>query len=87
MTEFAKFLAVIQREVLNPLVFLFFALAAVYFLWGVVMFIRDYDNEAERKQYQRHIIWGIIGIAIMMSAFGIINLIADTVGVNVSLDP
>lgn len=69
----------ISENILNPLVLLFAGIAMVYFLWGVFEFIRDYDNAEARSNGARHMLWGIIGMFIMFSAFGIMNLIASTV--------
>lgn len=70
----------VGQNILNPIVLLLFAAALVYFLWGVFVFIRDYDNEDARGIGARHMLWGIIGMFIMVSAFGIMNLIARTIG-------
>ncbi len=69
----------ISANILNPLVLLFAAIATIYFLWGVFEFIRDYDNSEARSVGARHMLWGVIGMFIIFSAFGIMNLIADTI--------
>jgi hypothetical protein len=56
------------------------ALAVVYFLWGVVGFIKNADNTEKREEGYKHMIWGIIGLFIMISANGIINIIRSTIG-------
>jgi len=38
------------------------------------------DKEDKRTAGKQHMIWGIIGMAIMVSVFGIINLIMSTIG-------
>lgn len=66
-------------NILTPLVWIFFGLATIYFLWGVFEFIKNYDNPAERGKGAQHMLWGVIGMFIMFSAFGIMNLIAATI--------
>src|SRR4051812_27642963 len=69
----------IKSEIIIPLIELLFAVALLYFLWGVVKYIRGVNNPTERQTGQRHMIWGIIGLAIMLSAFGIVNFVFNSV--------
>ena len=52
------------------------AAATLVFIWGVVQFVVNTSDAEGRTQGKRHIIWGILGLVIMMSAFGIMNLVA-----------
>lgn len=70
----------INNEILTPIVYLLFALAIVYFLLGVFQFVKNADNPTKRADGYKHMIWGIIGIFIMISAKGIINLILSSIG-------
>ena len=67
-------------QIAYPIEYLLFALAIIYFVYGVMVFIKNADNEEKRAEGQKHIMWGIIGIFIMVSAIGIINLIMGTIG-------
>lgn len=67
--------------VVNPLIYVLFGAAVLYFLWGVLQFVRKADDSEARAHGAQHIIWGVIGLAIMMSAFGIVRLVINTVGV------
>ena len=67
-------------QIVNPLIGLAFAVAFVYFCYGVIEFIMNRDKEDKRTAGKQHMIWGIIGMAIMVSVFGIINLIMSTIG-------
>lgn len=62
---------------LNQAIVVVFALATVYFVWGVVMFVRATGSGDEQgiTTGKRHLIWGIIGMCIMGACFGIVNLI------------
>ncbi len=72
----------IINNILTPLLYLMFAIAVIYFLYGVFIFIKNADNEEKRKEGINHMIWGIVGIFIMISAKGIINIIKATLGVH-----
>lgn len=65
----------INQKILNPIIGLMFGLALVVFLYGVIEFIAGSANEEKRKIGKQHMLWGIIGLFIMVSVFGIINLI------------
>ncbi len=71
----------IKTEIVNPAIYLLLALAAVYFVWGVFTFVSNYENPEAQEAGKKHMIWGIIGVAIMLSAFGIMRMIAGTIGV------
>ncbi len=70
----------IITNIVNPIIYLLMALAVVYFVWGVLMYIRNADNAEKKADGYKHMIWGIIGIFIMVSAKGIINLILASMG-------
>lgn len=76
-----QIIASITREILNPFIILVSAAAVLYFVWGVLKFVKGFDDDTSREDGKRHMIWGIIGISIMILTYVIINVIANTVGV------
>lgn len=76
---FSRLLYNIEYFILNPLIYLIFALALLVFLYGVFEFIKNSDDAEERKKGGQHILWGVIGMAIMISAYGIINFTLNTI--------
>ncbi len=71
----------IDKLILNPLIIAMFAVAIAYFLFGVVTFLSNSENEEKRSAGKQHMLWGIIGIFIMVAVFGIMHLILNTLGV------
>jgi len=65
----------INNAILQPLIVLLFALATGYFLFGLMKFIQNQDNEEAQSEGKRHMVWGVIGIAIMTGVYGILNTI------------
>jgi hypothetical protein len=64
--------------VLVPLVF---AIALIVFLFGVFrFFIAGADNPEKRKNGTSLILYSIIGFAIMVSVWGLVNLVVGTFG-------
>ncbi|MEI6553721.1 MAG: hypothetical protein WCO09_04070 [bacterium] len=70
----------IDQYILNPLIVLAFAIAMVVFLWGVFQYIRGAGDPKARETGRNHILWSIIGMAIMFTVFSIITVISNTVG-------
>ncbi len=68
--------------IITPLISLLFLLAMLVFVWGLFGLIAKGDDPTARKEGQQHILWGVIGMFIMISVFGIIRLIGNTVGVD-----
>lgn len=69
----------LAENIINPALLLLFAIAVIYFLFGVVMYIAHLDDEKARESGAHHMLWGIIGIAIMVSVYAIINIIQTTI--------
>ena len=65
----------IGEQIVNPIITLMIASAVVFFIYGVVEFVGAADNEEKRSKGKQHIIWGIIGIFIMVSVWGIMNVL------------
>lgn len=81
------FVANVNRVIVNPLIGLIFAVALVYFLYGVFMFIANADNEEKRTDGKSHMIYGVIGMTIMMGVFGILSLVLRTFNLDDDVDP
>lgn len=67
----------INTEILNPVIGLMIGIALLFFIWGVIEFVGSAGNEDKRTKGKRHIIWGIIGLFIMVGVFGIMQVIAS----------
>ena len=76
--SFDSFLLNVKQMIVDPLISLLFALAVVYFLYGLVEFMMNQDNDEKKTTGKSHMVWGVVGIAIMISVFAILTLIIDT---------
>lgn len=65
----------------NSVIPLFFALAVVMFIWGVVQYVINGDDEAKKTKGKQFMIWGIVGLAVMVSIWGLVNILTNTFGV------
>jgi hypothetical protein len=75
----------IAKVIINPAIIFIFALALVYFLYGVFEFIQGAEDPKARETGRSHMIWGVIGMFIMMSVFTIMKILANTVGADVNI--
>jgi len=71
----------ITTGVLNPLITLLFVLATVVFIWGVIQYvIAQAGDEKKIADAKRVMLWGIIGMFLMASAWGIVKVLCDFFG-------
>lgn len=67
--------------ILQPIVILMFVVALVVFFWGIVQFISTSNTDDGREKGKRNILWGVVGMFIMFSVYGIIHIILQTFGI------
>lgn len=77
------FLAKLNDAILYPIIALLMGVALLVFLWGCFQFIRNADNSSARSEGRQNIMWGIIGMVIMVSAYAILNIAAGTFNLNI----
>src|SRR3989344_8630604 len=76
-----------DRLIINPLINLLFALALVYFLYGVFEFFLNQGNEEKKTSGKSHMLWGVIGITIMMGVWAILGIITNTLNISDQINP
>jgi len=79
-TGVENLLGKINEHVLNPLIILLFAVAFVQFVIGLFNFFGARENAEDLEKGKKHIVWGIIGMAIMVSVFGIMSFLTSSIG-------
>jgi TRAP-type C4-dicarboxylate transport system permease small subunit len=67
--------------IVNPIIELLIAVALIVFLWGVFQYFVKQNSSEARSTATQHMLYGIIGLFIMISVFGIINAIMNTLNV------
>ncbi len=82
------FLQRVNQLILNPIILLLFVLAFIYFVWGVVRFLstNSGDKSSTRIEARNSIMWGLIGMTIMFSVYGIIGFVLDTFDIRDSVN-
>ncbi len=72
----------IKVAILYPLIALMLGVAVLVFLWGVFEMIHGADDEEARTKGKQHVLFGIIGIVVMLSALTLLRIAANTFGVS-----
>ncbi len=65
--------------ILNSVIPVLIALGVVYFVWGVVKYVMA-DGEEAKTKGRDSMIYGIIGLAVIVGLWGLVNLIVNTFG-------
>lgn len=69
----------ILNTVVVPVIF---ALAFAAFVWGVVSyFFLHGDEEGKREEGRKFIFWGILGMVVLFSVWGFVNIMLSTLGI------
>lgn len=50
--------------------------------WGIFVFIVNAGEPEERKKGSARILWGVIGVFLMLSVWGLINILVNTFSLN-----
>ena len=74
--------ASVNKVIINPLIIFLFSLALIMFMFGMVKFIANREAGSDKAgEGKNNMFWGLIGMTIMISVFGIMNFIANTLGI------
>ncbi len=84
--EAGDFVTRVNNAILFPLIALLSGIAFLYFLWGCAQYIMNANNESAREDGKKHIMYGLIGLVVMLSAFAILSLAVNTFGLGKTLD-
>lgn len=69
-----------NEVIINPLIQLFFAVAFLVFLFGFIEFFFSGGSPEKTSTGKKHMLWGLVGLFIMISAVGILNLFLQFIG-------
>ncbi len=81
--SFQVFIDKLNVEIISPLIYLFTALAILYFSWGMYKYVKNAANPKERETGNKHIMFGVLGLALMALALTIVHIVANTVGATI----
>jgi len=68
----------IITNIVMPIVEVMFGVAVIVFVFGVLQMVMNPTSEDARKRGKMSILGGLVGLLIMLSAWGIIYIISNT---------
>lgn len=68
-------------EILNTIIPILIVLGVVYFIWGVITYMIGADEEAKKKGRDK-IIYGIIGLVVIVGMWGLVKIVTSTFGIS-----
>jgi hypothetical protein len=75
-----------QTYIIGPAIVLVFTAGLLVFMYGLVEFMIKVRESSDHKQGVQHMLWGLVGMLIMVSVGTILAIIQNTIGPG-SLDP
>lgn len=67
-------------RIIGLLIPIVFALALLYFFWGLATYILS--SEQDRELAKKRMLWGIIALFVMASVWGLVRFLGTAVGIN-----
>lgn len=80
MSSVTELMSRIESYIIDPLTGVLFGAALLLFFWGGAQFIMNAGSEEGRTTGKKHMLWGIVGMLIMVGARGIIAILGGTFG-------
>lgn len=76
----------IELYVIDPILAAVFTLGLFLFFWGIVEYLWELKDGKADGDGRKHMLWGMVGMLIMVSVYGIINIIVNTLELDDAMD-
>jgi uncharacterized RDD family membrane protein YckC len=73
----------IIEAIINPALMLLFTVGFFFFVFGIVEFMNEIRKGGDGRAGKQHMLWGVVGMVIMSSIWGIMGLINSTFGLGI----
>lgn len=71
-----------EKFIVDPAIYLVFTAGLLVFMYGLVVFLYKLREGSDHREGVQHMVWGLAGMLIMVSVYGIITLVVNTIGAN-----
>lgn len=75
---FNFFSCILRANVVSLLI----TIAMIGFIWGVIQMFINPNNEEARKQGKSYVIWGLVGLFVIISVWGLVGVLTNTFGIS-----
>ena len=79
-SDFKGFVDFVITSIFRPVSILLVNGAVIYFLWGVVKYVKHGGNKEKREEGVKTMFYGVIAIFVMVSLWGFVNILLNTFG-------
>ncbi len=69
------------QDIIQSLIPLIIGIAVIVFIWGILQYVIATDDD-KRKEARMVMIYGIIVLFVMVSVWGLVELLGDTFGID-----
>ena len=69
-------------QILAKIIPIMFALAIIYFFWGLIKYIQGAGDPKQAAEGKSIMIWGVIAIAVMISIYGLVAWLQSSLGIS-----
>jgi len=66
------------EAVVRQIITLLFVVATAVFLWGIINYVIAGGDEKKLDQAKNYIIYGLIGLFVMVAVWGIVNAVCNS---------
>lgn len=80
--DISDLLGKISALILNPLIVLGFVVATIFLFFGIAEMI--WKSDSSDKDSRKNVMYGVVGLFIMFSVYGILNLVLSSFGISCS---
>ncbi|MCX6757577.1 MAG: hypothetical protein NTZ44_01715 [Candidatus Nomurabacteria bacterium] len=77
----ANLLNFVTCNIISSIIPLVMSLAVASFVWGVLKYLMNSDEEKKREEGRQFMMWGLIALTVMVSIWGIVSIFANTFGI------
>ncbi|MEK7113908.1 MAG: hypothetical protein AAB873_03730 [Patescibacteria group bacterium] len=84
-TKFIDLVGFVICNINRGIIPLIIAVAMLTFIWGVVRFVINTDNETAQTKGKDMMIWGIVGLTAMFAVWGLVKILGTTFGIEYAI--
>lgn len=76
--SFAEAVSYVLTNIGQPIIAVIMSLALIYFLWGVLKYVKAGGDTAKRTEGRNVMVYGIIALFVMTAVWGLVNVVRGT---------
>lgn len=85
ITSFCGLASLILGMLNSAVIPILVTIAIVFFIWGVIQYVINPNSSEEREKGQQYMIWGIVGLFVILSIWGLVAILTGTFGISASV--